>query len=685
MKNKNVEEILRQGMNDVEVPENLGKEKIVQMLNEQKGFSDKTGNIINMDAQRDNASKQSFAAPALRRLAAAAAAAIIVFASVMFARVNTGVRVIRTEPSIVNYNAKNLVVGVKSYEEVEVAVQNAIKKDNVNRVPAVTQNSNAESVTAEQESATSGQGNGFVIDNSVMLEAAVNAYKSGGEIVETLTGLEADIVKSNGEYLFVATTGLSSNGANAEYVKVIKALPAEEMAVVSTIVLSDNNSSKSTDNCIEIYLKDNMLIAILSRDVFVMSDSAGYEKTSTVALYYDITDPAEPVRIREHIQDGKYLVSGITDSGALYLITEKAVSGGEQNPIPVCTADGAEFKPATDKIFMAVNDPEAAFIFISVTDTGDFTQPVDCLAFFGSNSGRLYVSDDTVTVSRSFISVEADENGVHRNLTELYRFNIGKSAAEFAGSYVFGGFLPGKPVIDKNTGWLIAVATDSEFTSLYILDEKMEFVSGVEGIFPGEKVKDVKIIGKNCYIISGSATETTMIIDVSDLKNPRKVVTVSTNGLADRLFSAGDEMLIRVNTSDEESGPVEEGISISLLDMSDPSNPDSLDLYNLTDISDSISVFDSNGIMIMAEENILGIPVIKTDSETKEKALAYALFEFSQSGIKPIGYFNHETSTDTSTAMRGICIGDVFYSIADNKIVAFSISNESRLNSVELG
>ncbi len=684
MKNsgKNIEEMLRQGLDDVKVPESLGKEKIVAMLKEQKDFSDETGNIIKMDAHRDSASKRETAAPAIRRFAAAAAAVIVVVVSVMFARGNTGVRLIRNEPTVADYNSENLVVGVNSYAELEIAVQSIIKKDSFD-TPAVTQNSNGSSVTAEQNSTPSGQNKGFVVDNSVVLGAAVDAYTAGSEIVQSLTGLEADIVKNNGEYLFVATTELNSNGANAELIKVVKALPAEEMAVASTILLSDNSSSKSTDDCIEIYLKDNRLIAVMSREAYVMDNSAGYGKSSTVALYYDISDPAKPAKIREHIQEGKYLVSGITDEGALYLITEKAVSGGEQNLIPVCTADGVEVKPATDKIFMAVNDPEAAFTFITVTDTADFAQPVDSLAFFGSNSGRLYVNGNTVMISRSFVSVEADEKGVHRNLTELYKFNIGKSKAELAGSYVFKGFLPGKPAVDPKTGWLTAAATDSDFTSLYILDEKMEFVSGVEGIFPGKKVKDVKVIGKNCYIISGSAAETTMVIDVSDPKKPRKVVTVATNGLADRLFSAGDEMLIHIGASGADSEFLK-GISISLLDLSDPLKPDNLDLYNLSDISDTLSVFDIKGIMVMQDENILGIPVIRTDSETKEKALAYALFEFSQNGIRPVGYFNHEMGVETETAMRGTCIGDVFYSITGDRIVAFSISNESRLGGIEL-
>lgn len=682
MKNsgRNIEEILRQGLNDVEVPENLRKEKIVEKLKEQKDFSDKTGNVIEMDAHRDSASRPIAAASAVRRLAAAAAAVIVVLISVMFAKVNTGVRIIRTEPTFINYNAENLVVGVSSYQEVEDAVQSVLKKDKADREPAVTQNGNDSSVTAVQNTVPSGQGNSFVIDDSIMLETAVNAYNTSSEIVESLTGLEADIVKNNGEYLFVATKGVNASGANAELVKVIKALPAEEMSVASTIMLSDNISSKCTDDCIEIYLKGNNLIAIMSRDAYVMEDNSGYSKASTVAIYYDISDPAKPVKVREHIQDGKYLVSGITEEGALYLITEKAVSGGEQSTIPVCTADGAVVKPATDKIFMAVNDPEAAFTFITVTNTNDFTEPVDSLAFFGSNRGRLWVSGNTVMISRGFISVEADENGVYRNLTELYRFNIGKSTVDFDDSYVFKGFLSDKPVVDESTGWLTAVATDSDFTKLYVLNEKMEFVSGIDGIFPGEKIKGAKVIGKNCYIVSGSEAETTMIIDLSDPHKPRKVVTVATNGLADRLFSAGDEKLIHIGASNEGSELLK-GISISLLDLSDPLRPDSLDLYNL---SDTLSVFDNSGIMIIQEENILGIPVIKTNAETKEIALAYALFEFSQSDIRPVGYFNHETGTGTETAMRGTCIGDVFYSITGSKIVAFSISNESRLGSIEL-
>lgn len=676
-----IEELLKHDMANTEIPDNLKKEKIVDLLKEQKDFSDRTGNVIDIGAARDTAPKPGVSAAVIQRIATAAAAVAIVIISVLFARVNTDVRIISTEPVFENFNAENLIFNVDSYDEVEQAVQNALQKDKAN-VPAATQNSSGNAdATQATKSYNTNKNYAFVIDDSVVLETAVSAYQAGGDLVETVTGLKADIVKNNGEYLFVAGSG-TLTGEKAETVTVIRALPAEEMAVVSTIVLSENNSSNVIDECIEIYLKDNKLIAVMKRDSYVMEDKAAYGKSSTAVLYYDITDPNRPQKIREHIQDGKYIVSGITESGSLYLITEKTVAATQTESIPVFSVDGVQKKPLTEDIFMAANDPEAAFTFITVTDIGDFSKPVDCLAFFGSISGRLYISGDSVMITRSFISVEPDENGVHENLTEIYRFEIKNSSVSFAGSYAVKGFLPGNPVVDEKTGWLTVVATDAEFTRLYVLNEKMEFVSGLEGIFPGEKIKSTKFYGNNCYIISGGKPETTMIISVADLKNPKKVSVVSTSGLSDKLFSAGDELAIKIGGEMKDS--ILNDINISLLDLSDPSNPGNLDLYSLSDISNGISLFDNKGIMIMQDEKILGIPVMRKDSATKESVLAYALFKFADGDIKPVGYFNHETKTDEATSVRGTCIGDIFYSITGNKIVAFSISEETRIASVEL-
>lgn len=687
MKNdKHIEELLRAEIEKTDVPASLGKEKIVEMLKEEKDFSDKTGNIIEIGAQRDSAQSRRTSAVALNRIATVAAAFVIVIACVVFATMNSGVRIIRTEPGFENYNPDNLIIGVSSYDEIEEAVKNALGKTE-NVTGSAIEPSGAVTVPSGVIGNTllPNSSGAYVVDESEILDSAVNAYNLGGELIERVTGLEADIVKNNGEYIFIATTGTDAvNGGKVELIKVIRALPADEMAVASTIVLSDASDAGSIDECIELYLKGNRLVAIMSRNAYVMEDKAAYGKDSTVALYYDISDPEKPVAIREHIQDGKYLTSGISEQGSLYLITEKSVNASEKVSVPSCTVDGKEIKPDTNKIFMAVNDPGAAFTFITVTNVDDFSKAVDSLAFFGSNCGRLCVSGNAVLISRGFVSVEADENGSHSNLTEIYRFDIGDSAVSFSGSYAVNGTLRGKPFIDEKTGWMTVVAADSEAASLYVLNEKSEFISGLEGVFPKAEIKDVKFYGSNCYIVADDAAETTMIIDLSDPQKPKKGATVSSKGFAGRLFGADDELLIHIGGAEKGTGGILEDVSISLLGLSNPLKPENLDLYNLSGISDVTALIDSRSVMLVPDGDILGIPVVRTDDVSKESVIAYALFDYSDGDIKPLGFFNHDAESGGEKSLRGTCIGDIFYSISGNKIVAFSIDEETKLASVEL-
>ncbi len=682
MKNdKYIEDFLREEIEKTDVPENLRKEKMVAMLKEQKDFSDETGNVIEINAYRDSAKASRTSAVTLNRIATVAAAFVIVIACALFATMNSGVKIIRTEPGFDNYNPDNLIIGVSSYDEVELAIKNALG----NSEDATY--SNEPSGTATSPSGLTGIPSlpsvigAYVIDESEILDSAVSAYNIGGELIERVTGLEADIVKNNGEYLFVVTSGKDAeSGEKVELIKIIRALPAEEMAVVSTITLSNVNDARNIDECIEIYLKGDILIAIMGRNAYVMEDEAAYDKNSTVARYYNISDPENPFEIREHIQDGKYLSSGISEKGSLYLITEKHVSPSEKNAIPSCTVDGKEIKPDTKKIYMAVNAPGTAFTFITVTNVDDFSKAVDSLAFLGSKNGRLFVSGNAVLVSRGFVSVDADENGTHKNLTEIYRFDIGDSEVSFSGSYAVNGTLWGKPFINEKTGWMTVVASDSEAASLYVLNRESEFVSGLEGLFPKAEIKDVKFYGNNCYIIANDDSETTMIIDLSNPEKPKKGTTISVKGFAGKIFGADDGLLIHISGNERDS----KGVSISLLGLDNPFKPESLDLYSLSDIIEVASFVDSRCVMFEAENDILGIPVVRQDDATKESVVAYALFDYSDGDIKPIGFFNHDAQSKGEKSLRGTCIGNVFYSISGSKIVAFSIDDEKKLSTIEL-
>lgn len=657
-------EMLRNELNSIEIPESIGKENMVKMLKEQKDFSDKTGNIINLDAKRDNASKKSTAL--IGKAAVMAAALAIIIAGALFINSRSKVDVIKTKPAYENNDAAELIKGAESYDEVEQAIQQILNKPSANP---------GESITENNESAASGNSGESQLGGYVA-QPIENTDKNESEFinVEEFTGFEADIVKTNGEYLYiVATEESESSQQESQVIKTVKAFPASEMSVVSTTVLADNSNPNIRDKCIEIYLKDNSLVAIMERKSSITDDAASYNKDLTVAIYYDITNPEAPQKLREHVQDGKYIASYLSEN-TLCLITDKPIVASENLTIPSYSINGVWQMPKAEEIFMSVNDPEAAYIFITATNISDFSVPVKCMAFLGGSGNGLYICENSVIVTRSFISVEADENGTHNNLSEIYRFDISEEKIGFAGSYSVSGSLCDAPLIDSENGYIITAATDSESTSIYILDKNMQLIGSIGGIFPEEKIKNVIYLGTTCYVTSGEETETTLIIDISDPTKPVEKATVSTEGLASTFYKAGDDLFFRISNFDDS------GLILSLLNLNNPDGIENSIDYNFDAVPDYEVPSDNKSVMVVEDKNILGIPVVNKDNSF----FAYALFDFSEGNIVPIGYFNNSLEYSENHAIRGTCIGDTLYIVSGQRISAFSINTETEISSIEL-
>lgn len=657
-------EMLRNELEKIEIPESIGKENVIKMLKEQKDFSDRTGNIINIDAKRDNASGKSITL--IGKAAAMAAALAVVVAGALFISSRSKVDVIKTKPAYENGDAVQLIRGAESYDEVEQAIQQILNKPS---------SSQGESITETDETSVSGNQEDSHLGGYIA-QPIEDTDKNESELinVEEFTGFEADIVKNNNEYIYIVATEESNNSAlqECQVIKTVKAYPANEMSVVSTTVLADNSNPNVKDKCIEIYLKDNRLVAIMERKSSITDDEASYNKDLTVAIYYDITNPEAPRKLREHIQDGKYNTSYLSGN-TLCLITDKPIVASENLTIPSYSINGVLQMPKAEEIFMSVNDPEAAYIFITATNISDFSAPVKCMAFLGGSGNGLYICENSIIVTRSFISVEADENGMHNTISELYRFDVSEEKINFAGSYSVNGSLSDAPIADSENGYIIAAATDAESTSIYILNKDMQLVGSLSGIFPDKRIKNVICLGKTCYVTSGEETETTVIVDISDPSNPVEKATVSTEGLASTFYKAGDDLFLRITDFDDS------GLILSLLNLNNPDGIENSIDYNFDSDSYYKVLEDRKAVMVIEDKNIFGIPVISDDS-----GFAFALFDFSDGNIKPVGYYGNSLGYSENHAIRGTCISDTLYVVSGESITAFSIESETEIASVDL-
>ena len=446
------------------------------------------------------------------------------------------------------------------------------------------------------------------------------------------------------------------------------------MQVVSTLILSNGSNANAIDECIEIYLKNNNLIALLNRYSYSMSGTAAFDSVSTVAVYYDISDPTAPVKIREHVQEGGYVTSGLYEN-SLCLVTEKSISSvsaiaelEESGVIPAYSINGSQKKLSAEEIFIAVNDPEASYLFITVTDITDLQAPVGKLAVLGSGK-EIYCSAHTIAVARGFVSVDSDKKGVHSALTEIYRFNISGSSISFSGSYIVKGSLVGGVYVDESSGYLRAATAEAESNSLYILNEKMEFISGLTGILPDEKIKSVKFIGSNAYFVSGEDNEKTVIIDISDPSKPSAAGSISTEGFSQELYSLSDSVLLGIGSASNNS------IGISLFDVSDHENPKTAAVYTLEGEFSLPSADDTRCVMLNADKKLFGLPIVKHNPSAGSEISAYILFDVSGGAITPVGTYNHDTSYTGDAAVRGVCIKDTLYTVSGERVVAFSIAD----------
>lgn len=490
----------------------------------------------------------------------------------------------------------------------------------------------------------------------------------------------ADIVKVDGEYLYIASTGINGEtGAVIKQIKIIRTDSNGSMEDVSTIVLSESADGSISDDCIEIYLKDGRLSAIMERRQYTATGDAGHYAFSTVAVYYDITDPYAPVKIREHIQDGKYISSNYYE-GKLCLVTTTPIPENSEdgNLTPAFSVDGIKVNINPEEVRIATKNAENSYLFITVTDVSDFTKGVGRFAFLGCGE-NIYCTASEVLAVREFVSVEEDEDGKYNSFAEVHRIKIDGSSASYLGWYRFSGTPVGGFSVDEESGCLRALTTDGNTNRLYIIDGNMGFVKGLD-IYNGQKLTRVDFIGDNCYVmVEGEDGEKTVIIDLSDPNSPKEVETISEKAFTDELYEVSDALILGTSESRIELISEENGedygivpITLTLFDVSDPSNPVTASVYSFDNEYKSIAASDSRSVMIDSEKNIIGIPAMKNDAESRAQSSTYVLFDISGNELVCMGTYEHSCTGDA--AVRGVCIGDIFYTVSGEKVAAFDLN-----------
>lgn len=634
---------LGKSISEGDIPERLKKENIVAMLkngeSEAKDFSDKTGTKSNVIR--------------FRRYAAVAAAFIIVLAAGAAFGLR-GTFITMFDPLAKSgYTADDPLVGVKSTKQVEKAARK-IAEEQVNASEA----SGTESAGFDEKNPANGN--------------VLPGFSGTASASVTDSSMQyPDIVKNDGEYIYIAATGYNASlGGTVEQIKILRALPAGEMKTVSAVVLSDFTKTDEVNECLDIYLKDNYLIALIKRYTLGSGGVAG--EVSTAALFYDISDPTAPVKVREHIQDGGFVSSRIYGD-RFCLITSKAIvlDSGNAGTIPSLTVNGVKENLDADSIFMSVNDPEASYLFVSVTDTSAFTSPVKKFAVLGGGR-NVYCAPGAVYISKSYVSSEEDEQNGRHSLTEIYKF----SSEGLTGSRVLDGVLPSGSFMDENDGLLRVLTLDPSGIIMNVLGGKMEQLGELRNIFAPDDLKNISFFGDSVYIdkVSGGS----VLIDLSDPSALSASEPLKSGNLGDAILRLAESKILSA-----EYDPQAGSVNFELVDLEND-EPVCVSSYTPDKNISFPGTGDIRCVVYLQDKNMFGIPVIKTDPASNSQKSEYLLFSISGGIIAPAGEFCHEANYVGDAAVRATSIGDVLYTVSGEKVTAFSVADGSVLATAKL-
>lgn len=427
---------------------------------------------------------------------------------------------------------------------------------------------------------------------------------------------EADTIKSNGEYLFVA----ANNG-----LEIIKIWPFDQFAKVATIPIEGGP--------ISLYLA--------GKKALVFSTSPDSWKTKLT--FVDVSNPVSPTVVRESIYEGT-LIDSRRINNMLHLVMQTFLKVPslsywvEDSLLPSCKnfQEGAVYPQVEQTIArlkeenrktieewvpsqslpgikhhlanMAASSQEITrdscnnvsysgavaghslmeLISINTEDiSGD--DKITAVVDNGDNGSGVYASKEALYVAglRNQWNNLAGENNDEE--TVIHRFNLGDGGKDtsYHGSGTVPGHLLNQFSLSEFDGFLRVATTighvsrdgqsavSNNVYTLDIKDSALPIRGKIKGMAEGEQIYAVRFIGPRGFVVTFKKIDPLFTLDLSDPANPQVAGELKVPGFSTYLHPLDEDTLIGLGEDAEDMGTFAwfQGIQLSLFDVGNPANP----------------------------------------------------------------------------------------------------------------
>jgi hypothetical protein len=483
---------------------------------------------------------------------------------------------------------------------------------------------------------------------------------------------EADVVKTDGQYLYIASDDGFQVVALAEG---LTAVAAERVAgpVDAPLVDAPLVDAPLVD---ALYLYNDKLVVLYSifsgggepwpaidfppgGRRFGMPYWIPSEVKQGVAIY-DVSDPTEPIHLKSTEFDG-YLVSSRLVGGKLHLVQqfvpnlppldfwydgsdadfETALAAnraaiaemtldqlvphyrevaGIGVTAPASTTPGAPLVAPTDFYCPASKNGGGSITTVVTVDLDAPTLPFTSAGIV-ADAHIVYASTDSLYTASHKYSCNSEIS----EETTLYKFDLTGEKVRFMGGGVIPGWIVNQFSLGEYEGVLRVATTTghaagwgpqshSQVYCLRNIDDKLQPIGKIEDLAPGEQIYAARFMGTRGFVVTFVNIDPLFTLDLSDPTNPRVVGELKVPGYSDYIHPFGEDYLITVGKDAvaAEGGYAAwyQGVQLSIFDISDLSAPVLLYKEILGDRGTATEAADNHkAFTFWPERALLALPI----------------------------------------------------------------------------
>jgi inhibitor of cysteine peptidase len=528
-----------------------------------------------------------------------------------------------------------------------------------------------------------------------------NSYSTTNIQVEGVD--EADIVKTDGEYIYVATNN-NYQSASQNNVYIVKADP-QDPRVIAKIALGNNtyvaglflsqDSSKLVvlGSQYQLYAYEE---AARSEDVMIYPYSSS---VNTFLSVYDVSGIASPVLARNLTLSGSYFNSRMIGNYVYAVVSQPTYLVNNDVVLPQVyeNAKASEIEPTSIYYADMVDNYFTFTTFIGLNIMDDAQEPTNMTVMMGGTS-NMYVSPSNIYVTYPTWS----EQGQY---TSIYRVSVndGVLSDKIAKGSVLGYVLNQYSMDEYNGYFRLATTSWNETTrnTVYVLNSNLTIIGEVklENAEVRETIQSVRFMGEKAYVVTFEQKDPFFVLDMSKPTEPKVAGELKIPGYSSYLHPYDENHVIGLGKEDS-------NVKLSLFDVTNVNNPTEIDQYIVEgDWTDSEALQEPKAFLFDKQKELLVIPISKTNygvidtrkTETFEQQAGFwqgaYVFNLTISGFTLRDGITHQSTTSSEYyygydyskwVHRALYIGNTLYTVSNSIVKLNSLDTLALITEVNL-